>query len=113
VQEIRGSSCTVFKSAPSSTAGSDLSSYVVVAWTMHPDLIPTEVGCVVLELEGTSEVGQRPLFLCASEIIHSRQDNLQFQVFIELLEVHDFSLPSHHGDDDDGLSTDPNDSPFT
>jgi hypothetical protein len=78
VQEILGSSCKVIESALSLAASSDLSSYMAVAWTMHPDLIPTEVGCVVLEPEGPSVVGQRPLFLCASEIIHFKKDILQF-----------------------------------
>jgi hypothetical protein len=58
VQDILGSSCVVFELAPSSIAGTDLSSFMVVALTMHLDIIPTEVGCVVLELEAPSMVGQ-------------------------------------------------------
>jgi hypothetical protein len=67
------------------------------------DLIPSEVGCIVLESDEPSIVGQGPLFLRAEEIIHSKQDILQFRVFINLLEVHDFSLAeegSSSNDDD-------------
>jgi hypothetical protein len=71
VQEILGSLCKVFKTAPTSATGEHLSSFMVVVWTMHPDLIPTEVGCMVPEPEGPSEVGQRPLFLRVGELILS------------------------------------------
>jgi hypothetical protein len=35
-----------------------------------------------------------PLFLGSNEIIHSKCDTLQFRVFIRILEIHDFNLPS-------------------
>jgi hypothetical protein len=73
-----GSSCKNFETSPSSVVGTDLYSYLVVAWTMHLDLIPTEVGCVVMELEGPSVVGQHLFFLQPSEIIHSKMGMLQF-----------------------------------
>jgi hypothetical protein len=75
VQEILESYCKVFELESSPAVDSNLSSYMVVAWTMHPYLIPTEVRCVVPESEEPSMVGQRQLFLHASEIIHSKQDN--------------------------------------
>jgi hypothetical protein len=34
-----------------------------------------------------------PLFLQELELIHSKQDTLQFRAFIQVLEVHDFSIP--------------------
>lgn len=50
IQAIIGSSCLVFEASPRSLEGSsDLSSFLVVAWARHPDLIPTEVGCSVPE----------------------------------------------------------------
>jgi hypothetical protein len=78
-----------------------MSSFLVVAWTQHPDLIPTEVGCVVPEPDEPSIIRQRPLFLWAEEIIHSKQDTLHFRVFIELLEVHDFLLCSDDSSSED------------
>jgi hypothetical protein len=98
VQEILGSS---FESSPYSVDGSDLSSYLVVAWTRHPNLIPTEVGCVVPEPDEPSVVGH------AEEIIHSKQDALQCCAFIE---VHDFSPREEdsNSDDDDDFRFDPN-----
>jgi hypothetical protein len=101
VQEILGSSCRVFESSPYSVDGSDLSSYLVVAWTRHPNLIPTEVGCVVPEPDEPSVVGH------AEEIIHSKQDALQCCAFIE---VHDFSPREEdsNSDDDDDFRFDPN-----
>jgi hypothetical protein len=46
VQVVVRSSCLIFDMAPSSADGSDMSHYLVVAWAVHPDLIPTEVGHV-------------------------------------------------------------------
>jgi hypothetical protein len=71
VQEIIGSSCLIFEPALTSAEGSDLSQFMVVAWVVDPDLIPQEVGCVIPELEGSSVVGESPLFLRAPEMIHS------------------------------------------
>jgi hypothetical protein len=68
VQEIPGSSCKVFESSHASIEGSDLSSYLVVAWTQHPDLILTKVGCIV-PADEPFIVGQRSLFLGVEEII--------------------------------------------
>jgi hypothetical protein len=63
VQQILSSPCNVFEVSPRSAASSDLSRYMVVAWTMHLERIPMEVGCVVPELKEPSVVGQHPLFL--------------------------------------------------
>jgi hypothetical protein len=46
---VVGSSCLVFETAPSSADGSDMSRFLAVVWTIHPDLIPREVGCVIPE----------------------------------------------------------------
>jgi hypothetical protein len=82
-----GSSCLVFEVAPSSLEQTDLSSFLVVAWTRHPDLIPNEVGCSVSEpVEPFVEVAL-PLFLRLSEIIHSFCVLLHFWAFICILEV--------------------------
>jgi hypothetical protein len=71
VQDIVGSSCMVFKPAPTLVQTHDLSFLMVAAWAVHPELIPREVGCVVPEPKGPSEVSVRPHFLRAEEIIHS------------------------------------------
>jgi hypothetical protein len=87
VQEIIESSCFIFKPAPESVQALDLSRFMVVAWAVHPELIPQEIGCIVPEPEpeGPSVVGVRSLFLRVSEIIHSCQDMLQFRAFIHVL----------------------------
>jgi hypothetical protein len=94
VQSIIGSLCLVFEPAPQLVAGEDLSKFFVIAWSKHPDLIPVEVGCIVPEPAGPSVVGKRPLFLWGEELIHSMLDTLQFHAFMEVLEVHNFSIPS-------------------
>ncbi|OEL38323.1 hypothetical protein BAE44_0000658 [Dichanthelium oligosanthes] len=76
----------------------DLSCFLVVAWAVHPDLIPQEVMCVVPEPEVPFVEGESPLFLRASELVHSKRDSLQFIAIVHLLEVHDFSLPSDSND---------------
>jgi hypothetical protein len=53
-----------------------MSEFLAVAWSLHLDLIPSEVGCVILEPKEPSIVGQRPLFLREEEIIHSKQSTL-------------------------------------
>jgi hypothetical protein len=107
-QEIVRSSYTIFDQAPSSSAATDLSQYIVAAWCLHPELIPSEVGCIVLELEEPSEVGRSPFFLRAYEIIHSKRDTLQFRVFIKIIEIHDFSPWEVSSDVDSSGSSDSN-----
>jgi hypothetical protein len=53
-----------------------MSRFLAVAWTIHSDLIPREVECVVPELETPFMEGLPPLYLYASELIHSKRDTL-------------------------------------
>jgi hypothetical protein len=39
------------------------------------------------------------LFIREEEIIHSKRDKLQFQAFIQVLEVDDFTIPEDSNDD--------------
>jgi hypothetical protein len=106
--QIVGSSCLIFDVAPCSISATDMSQFMAATWTLHPDLIPSEVGCVVPEPEEPSEVGQPPLFLGASEIIHDKQNTLQFRASVEVIEIHDYS--PHSDSSDDGSSDDSDDS---
>jgi hypothetical protein len=65
----------------------------------HPDLIPIEVGGMLPEPEVPFVEGEPPLFLQASEIIHSKRDTLQYRVLLHILEVHNFSPPRDSDDD--------------
>jgi hypothetical protein len=103
IQEIVGSSCLVFEVSPRSLDQSDLSSFLVVVWARHPDLIPTEVGCSVPESVAPFVEVERPLFLRAEEIIHSSCNLLHFRALIRTIEVHGFN-PPESSDDDDGRS---------
>jgi hypothetical protein len=49
IQTIFGVSCLTFELASVSVNREDLSRFFVAAWAIHPDLIPNEVGCVVLK----------------------------------------------------------------
>jgi hypothetical protein len=69
----------------------DLSMYLAVEWVLRPDLIPNEVGYAVSEPELPYVVGQPPLFLHVSEIMHTECDTLQCEVFTRDIEVHDFN----------------------
>jgi hypothetical protein len=80
-----------------------MSQFLAVAWVVHPDLIPNEVGCVVPEPQEPFVDRQPPLFLRASEIIHSKRDTLGFHALVKILEVHDFSPQA--GSSDDGSSS--------
>jgi hypothetical protein len=77
VQTIIGFACLIQEVAPALVNKDDLSKYLAVVWVLHPDLIPNEVGSVVLEPELLSVMGQPPLFLHASEIMHTKCDTLQ------------------------------------
>jgi hypothetical protein len=70
-------------------------SFLVVDWALHPELIPIEVGCTILEPVKPFVECKPPLFLRASEIIDSKCDTLQFRVFILILEIHDFNVPKN------------------
>jgi hypothetical protein len=61
-QHIIDSSCLVFEVSPASLDRSDMSRFFAVAWSLHPDLIPNEVGCIFPEPEDPSVVGEPPLF---------------------------------------------------
>jgi hypothetical protein len=63
VQTIISSSYLSFEIAPASLNKEDLSRFFVVAWAIHPNLIPVKVGCVEPEPEEEQVVGVRPLFL--------------------------------------------------
>jgi hypothetical protein len=77
-QTIVGSSCLIFNASPSSMDGSDMSQFLVAAWAIHPDLIPNEVGCAVPEPIESFIEWQPPVFLQASELIHSKRVSLGF-----------------------------------
>jgi hypothetical protein len=57
VQTIIGSACLILYVALALVNKDDFSKYLVVAWVLHPDLIPKEVRCVVLEPKPPSDVG--------------------------------------------------------
>jgi hypothetical protein len=76
VQALIGSSSLVFEPALASLSEVDQSQLYVMAWAVHSDLIPVEVGGVLPEPEEPFIEGEPPLFLQASEIIHSKRDTL-------------------------------------
>jgi hypothetical protein len=98
-QAIIGSTCLIFNVAPSLARGEDLFAFWAAAWETHPDLIPAEVGCIFPKLEDPFVEQAPPLFLSASELIHSKIDTLQLRALIKIIEIHDFSPPE--GSDDD------------
>jgi hypothetical protein len=99
VQIIIASACLNFEIVLALLNRADLFRFFVVAWAIHPNLISVEIGCVVLEPEGESVVRVRPLFLRAEELMHSKQDTLQFWVFVHVLEVHDFTISESSSDE--------------
>jgi hypothetical protein len=93
-QVVLGSSCLVFEMMSHLLDHSDMTSYLVIAWALHLELIPSEVGYAIDE-PVEPFIKQAPmLFLRANEVIHLKCDTLQFRVFIKILESHDFNLPS-------------------
>jgi hypothetical protein len=56
------------------------------------------VGCVIPEPEVPFIERELPLFLLASEIIHSKKDALQFHAFNLIVKMHDFT-PLNSSDD--------------
>jgi hypothetical protein len=102
VQTIIGSACLIQDVALALAIKEDFSKYLVVAWVLHPDLIPNEVSCVVPEPKPPSDVGQRRLFLRASKIMHTKRDTLWRCVFIKVMEVHDFNQPDGDSSGDSG-----------
>jgi hypothetical protein len=75
-QAIVGSSYIVFEHALRSLDDFDMSRFLLVSRAIHPNLIPREVGCIIPEPVETFAKGERPLFLCASEVIQSKCDTL-------------------------------------
>jgi hypothetical protein len=77
-QEVLGSSAPIFDVAPASAAGSDLSQFLVAAWVRHPDLIPNEVGGIVLEPVELFVDHAQPLFVSSSKPVHSSATRCNF-----------------------------------
>jgi hypothetical protein len=50
-ETIISSSCLSFELAPASVSRADMSRFLMVAWAIHLDLIPNEVGCTIPNLE--------------------------------------------------------------
>jgi hypothetical protein len=98
-QAVVGSSCLIFVTSPTMANGAALLEFWAVVWATHPDLIPAEVGSVFLEPEKPFVERAPPLFLSASEIIHSKRDTLQLRVLIKVVEVHDFTNPIDSNND--------------
>jgi hypothetical protein len=112
VQEIVGSSCLVSEVSPRSLDQSDLSRFLVVVWARHPYLVPTEVACSVSKPADPFVDAQRPLFLRAHEIIHSKCNLLHFRTFVHIVEVHDFDLPESSNNDGLPPSSDSSDDEY-
>jgi hypothetical protein len=110
VHAFIGSACWNLEIILASTNRTDLSRFFVVAWAIHPDLIPNEVGFAIPEPEEPFQEGVPPLFLHALELIHSKLDSLQYRAIIHVLEVHDFSLLDDSDDDEDQVDSDSSDS---
>jgi hypothetical protein len=63
IQVIIGSSCLIFESSPRLVVQSDLSSFLVVVWAHHLDLIPTKVWCSIQEPVKPFVMAEPPLFI--------------------------------------------------
>jgi hypothetical protein len=63
IQAVVGLPCLVFELASHSLHQSNLLSYLVIISAKQPDLIPTEVGCSILELIEPFVEVVPPLFL--------------------------------------------------
>jgi hypothetical protein len=93
IQDILGSSFRVFDFAMRSQNGIDMDNFLIMAWASDPDLIPVEVGFFMPEPIEPFKEGVPPLFLLASEIIHSKCNLLHYRATINVLEQHEFSTP--------------------
>jgi hypothetical protein len=104
-QEAVGSSCLIFDVMPHTT-DNWTSEFLVAAWMIHPDLILVEVECIIPEPQEPFVERQLHLFLRSLKIVHSERDMLNFQVFIKIIEIHDFSPPTDYDDDSSDSGSD-------
>jgi hypothetical protein len=88
------------------TSKMGMSAFAVTVWMVHLDLFPAKVGCIVPEPAEPSVVGVPPLFLHEEDIIHVKQDTLQFRAIIKVIQLQDFTPPSDSNDSDDSGSSD-------
>jgi hypothetical protein len=72
VQAIIDSFCLGFEITLASLNREDLSRFFVVTWSIHLNLISMEISCIVSEPEEQCIEGALPLFLLASDTIHSK-----------------------------------------
>lgn len=99
-QAILGSSCANVEIAnPEAVADpDDERELFVVAWCVHPDLVPDEMIMAVPEPEEEHDGGP-PLFLRPHEIIHDEVPALRYLVRLRLIEYQDWRTPPPSSDD--------------
>jgi hypothetical protein len=83
-QIILGNDCSNLVAALANIGDNDRSSFYVVAWCMHPDLIPTER--LIFIPEPPKPYVERGLFIRPEELIHSKKDGLWYRVGVDIVE---------------------------
>jgi hypothetical protein len=100
------SSCLIFNMSPGTNSKVDMFAFLVVAWVVHLDLIPTKVGCIVPEPVELSVAVVPLLFPHEEDIIHAKQDTLQFRAIVKVIQVQDYMPPSNSDNSDVSTSSD-------
>jgi hypothetical protein len=103
VQHVLSPTCSRLKPTSETVAKVDLCCFMVVAWCIHPNLIPREKIIFVSELP-VSVDGSPPMFVRPEDVIHHSHLMLRYQVLIDVLEVTDWHVPLDSSDG--GLNSD-------
>jgi hypothetical protein len=114
MQGILGSSCLIFDSSPRLLSSEDLSCFLLRHDAATRPSSPLRSGFSFQSWGALFREGEPPLFLRASEIIHSSCDLLHYQAIINVLKYHDFStLPSSDHGSADGSDRSSNDEEYS
>jgi hypothetical protein len=93
-QRVLFPACSNLQATSATLMKSDLHSFFVVAWCIHPDLIPREKIIFILEPRAAIEWGL-PMFVDPEEVNYHSQSTLQYRVEVDMLEVEDWHVPSN------------------
>ncbi|KAJ1253873.1 hypothetical protein BS78_05G250100 [Paspalum vaginatum] len=109
-QRVLGSSCAGIELDRDTEAKSDLKRFVLAAWCLNPDLIPSSRMLWVPDPKEPHKPGN--LFLKEHEMIRSKLSGLMYRISVEVAEVqHWFVKPEREVSPDTTGSDDDNDYP--
>lgn len=110
-EKILQSSYEILALSPDTRDRVDFTRFELVAWCVHPSLIPKEKILVVPEEDEPFVESAPPLFLKQKDLIHTKRHTLRYRVIVFIHEVQDMRPRSPPSSSDGSPDSDDDDYP--